>query len=202
MGNKTFNLLIFASVSAAIMVGFYAYSVHYVQGLVDDTASLRSDIEQDQAQYQHLQVLHDAIASTGDDKQKITHYFVPAGGAVDFITSFEKAAVSSSLKFTTVSIDTSSIPELDSQGKELLDVVFSTEGSWSNTLHFLSLLESLPYSVSIDRVEVSSSGEAPSLVGSGSDIQKGQPGKTVQPGPSDWKTSLSFRIVKIKDDAR
>lgn len=186
---------------ATLVVGVYAYGVYYVQGLVQKTSTLKEQMVDLTSKYQHLQVLHSAIVSAGGEKNKIGQYFIPAGGAVDFVTQFEQLAGSVGLTFNTLSIDAASTPDLEPQGKELLHISFETNGTWSKNMYFLSLVESLPYSTHIENITFDTTAGTPSLVGSDSGSAK-IVGDIPQVGSRQWRMVLSLQVVKIKDDAR
>jgi hypothetical protein len=198
MRNKTLNILICVVVLALALLGVLFYGIDYVKSLNEHIVDVKTEADQVKSKYDRLVAFHNSDQSDVDDKKRLLNYFVPANGAVDFITSFEQMAQGIGLKFNTVSLDSEQVAELSSQNKELLHVVFETNGSWNSTMQFLSLVESLPYAVQIVGAGLEGAAGSPSLVGS--ETPNGVVTNKVNLGY--WRLLLNIKIVKIKDDAR
>ncbi len=197
MKNKTFNIFISAFVIALSMLGTLVYGVSYVKRLNTQVVDIKNETDQVRSKYERMIAFHDSDQSDADEKKKLVSYFIPAAGAVDFLTSFEQTAQSIGLKFNTVSLDTEQTSDLSAQGKEILRVSFETNGSWNNTMHFLSLVESMPYAVTITGATLEGSVGTPSLVGSAP--ADGVITNKVNLGY--WRLLIHVNIVKIKEDA-
>jgi hypothetical protein len=198
MKHKIRTILIVVGTLAVATVGLYVYSVRYIKTLNEKIIDVKSDADQVKSNYDHLVLLHNTVENSSDNKKQLTNYFIPAGGAVDFISSFEQTAQAVGLKFNTVSLDTEPNVDLLSQNKELLHVVFETNGSWNQTMHFLEIVESLPYAVQISSASLDGAAGSPSLVGSDSSTGVVANQKSL----GYWRLLLNFKIVKIKDDAQ
>ena len=180
------------------MLGALIYGINYIKTLNEQVIDVKNEADQVRSRYERLVAFHDSNQSDTDDKKKLVTYFIPANGAVDFITSFEQTAQSIGLKFNTVSLDTEQTSDLTSQGKEILKVSFSTNGTWDDTMHFLSLVESMPYAVSITGATLEGAAGSPSLVGSAP--ASGEVINKVNLGY--WRLLINVKIVKTKDDAQ
>jgi hypothetical protein len=198
MKNKTFTILISTATVSLLLCGVLIYGVNYVKTLNEQIIDVKSEANQVKSKYDRLIAFHNSAQSDVDDKKKLLNYFIPANGAVDFITSFEQTAQSIGLKFNTVSLDSEQVTDLASQNKELLHIVFETNGSWNSTMQFLSLVESMPYAVQIVGANLEGAAGTPSLVGS--DSASGVLTNKVNLGY--WRLLLNIKVVKIKDDAR
>ena len=80
--------------------------------------------------------------------------FVNSNEVVDFIKSIELIS-----EFSGVSIDIKSVGVGDSElikntNVETLIVEFTTQGTWNGTFKFLSLVENIPYDITIDRMSI------------------------------------------------
>ncbi len=198
MKKKTLNILIVTGILALLAAGFDIYAIRYIKQLNEKVVDVKSDADQVKSKYQHILLLHDTVQSASDNKKKLTDYFIPPGGAVDFISSFEQMAQATGLKFNTVSLETEQNLELMAQNKEFLHVVFETNGTWDNTMHFVELVESLPYAVQISNLSLDGAGGSPSLVGSDSSTGAISNKKNL----GYWRLLLNIKIVKMKDDAQ
>ena len=198
MKNKTLNILILTSILALSALGALFYGIYYIKTLNAQIVDTKSEADQVRSKYERLIAFHDSAESDTDNKKKLVNYFVPSNGAVDFITAFEQTAQSIGLKFNTVSLDSEQATDLSSQNKELLHVTFETNGSWNNTMKFLSIVESLPYAVQITGANLEGAAGSPSLVGS--DAPDGSAVNKVNLGY--WRLLLNIKIVKTKDDAQ
>jgi Tfp pilus assembly protein PilO len=198
MKNKTFNILICTAVVALSLLSVLIYGIYYVKTLSEHIVDVKNEANQIKSKYDRLIALHDSAESNTDDKKKLLNYFIPANGAVDFITSFEQTAQAIGLKFNTVSLDSELAEGLDPHGKEFLRIAFETKGSWNSTMQFLSLVESMPYAIQITGATLEGSAGTPSLVGS--DSANGVLTNTVNLGY--WRLLLNIKVVKIKDDAQ
>lgn len=190
MNNKTTQIAILMIALTLASFGGYMYATRYIGSLTEKTSKLKSDIELAEIKNRNLQTLQRAAQNTGDEKEKITSYFVGKDGAVSFVSEIEGLAAASNLKYTTDTIETTNLPELEGQGKELLHVVFTSNGSWNNTVKFLSLLESLPYSMRIEKLDFDSA------------RLDAAAGTSTPASSRSWKMTINFSVVKIKDNAR
>lgn len=198
MKNKTFKIFIFVLVLALASLGSLIYAVSYIKTLNLQVEDVKNEADQIRSKYDRMVAFHDSNQSDTDNKKKLINYFIPPNGAVDFLTSFEQTAQSIGLKFNTVSLDTEQATDLSSQNKEILRVSFETNGSWNNTMHFLSLVESLPYAVQITGATLEGAAGTPSLVGSA-------PADGVVTNKTNlgyWRLLINVKILKVKDDAQ
>lgn len=195
MKTKTSQLLIIAAVIAAAFVGAYVYATEHIAGLTKETAALRENIVNQQITYQHAENLQKAIQSAADQKVKIAGYFLPAGGAIDFISTLEQTAGSFGLTYNTQSISEESTDELAPQNKELLHVTFSARGSWSKVMRLLKAIESLPYGLRVDKVDLDTSADSSVPVTDASSTVAVKTGRM-------WTATILFSVVKTKDNAK
>ncbi len=83
--------------------------------------------------------------------EKVRKFFVAKGDEVEFIESIEALAKNRGLLFE---IDTISQSPINDDKKEDIVVSIDIEGSWANVTNFIKELESLPFGVSITKVEL------------------------------------------------
>lgn len=183
MKTRTNYTLILFSILALIFVVGYFFSVSYIKGLgtkADKENGEVADLEVKHARATSLS----AIARSGKgDIERLDDFIVQPGGEIAVVKALEQLARNLSLISTTDSIDTQDIGTSTVKSKEFLHIVMSTNGRWENTRRFLSLLETLPYNVKENRIDLFSAGMSPS-------------------GSPSWQGHFDISIVKNKDTAQ
>lgn len=91
------------------------------------------------------------VNSYSTEIEKVRKFFVAKGDEVEFIESIEDLAKNRGLLFE---IDTISQSPISGDKKEDIVVSIDIEGSWANVTNFIKELESLPFGVSITKVEL------------------------------------------------
>ncbi len=199
MKSNTKTLSIFFVTLAVLSVASFVYGTRYIEGLISGATELKEDIEKLQVKAGHLKALHQAAQDTNDDKVKINSYIVQAGGSVPFITELENLASNIGLDYNTDRIETKSLPELDAQGKELLSISFTAKGTWTPVFKFIKLVESMPYSINIQKIDLFASVADKKVV-----VDVGTTSTTtVTRAPlkeNNWKVVILFDVVKNKEN--
>lgn len=200
MRSNTKTVTILFVTLAILSVVSFVYGVKYIEGLINKATESKEEIERLQAKIGHLRSLHQAAQDTNDDKAKINSYIIQSGGSVVFITELEQLASNIGLEYNTDRIESASEPELDIQGKELLTVSFTVNGAWSSVFKFIKLVEAMPYSITIEKVDlfaaVPDKKTINTIVGttSTSTVQR------VVTKENEWKAVILFDVVKNKEN--
>lgn len=192
MKNKTNSSLILAVCIALITIGGFFYGVSYVDGLSMKTAELKSEVEVNQIKISHIQSVNKSAEKTSEDAIKIGNHFIKSNGSIDFVSQVESVATDFSLKYNTNSIENIEHDMLTSQGKDLLKISMTLSGGWSNILKFISYIESLPYSVRIEKVDLAAEGAVSAVAENTIAVATKNP---------SWKLSITFSVVKIKENS-
>ncbi len=129
----TFILVILLN-GAAIAGWFYLLSV--VDGKFNAINEIRSKIIINDAKIKEGSSLKKSIAEVAEEKQKIGSIFLDKQSIIKLIQELESIA-----NKTGASIDIGSIN------------MFSLKGKFSQLFHYLVLLENIPYSISIDKMD-------------------------------------------------
>jgi hypothetical protein len=199
MKSNTKTISIFFITLAILSVASFVYGTRYIEGLISRATELKGDIEKLQVKVGHLKALHQAAQDTNDDKAKINSYIVQAGGSVPFITELENLASNIGLDYNTDRIETKSAPDIDLQGKELLSISFTASGPWSSVFKFIKLVESMPYSINIQKIDLFASVADKKVV-----IDVGTTSTTtatrVSVKENNWKAVILFDVVKNKEN--
>ncbi len=192
MQNKTTQKLILVLVLALLAICGYLYFTYYIDSLTQKTSELKNDIQVSQIKYTRLESLRKATENTSDQKSKIGELFVGQSDAVNFIGKIESLAKDSGLTYVTKSVETEAVPG-DDQTKELITINMNTAGLWSNTVKFLKLIESMPYSLKINSLRLNVVKGASVSVASTTESMASQ--NSIQ---NKWTTDIEFSVVKVK----
>lgn len=193
MKNKTNTTLILISITAIAVIGSFVYWISYIQGLSAKTAELKSEVETKQIKVNRIQNINKSAEKTSEDSVKIMNHFIKAGGSIDFVSAVESTAADFSLKYNTNTIENIENDVLSSQGKQILKVSMTLSGGWKNIVKFLTYIESLPYAIRVEKVDLTAEGVV--FTGDSTD-----PANTkIQTTEPSWRMSLIFSVVKIKE---
>lgn len=118
-------------------------------------------------------------ANSTDESTSLDTYFVDSKGALGFVKYVEDLAVSSGLISKVEVFVEQSDSELEKSGAEYLRTAVKTTGSLKNSRTFLSLIESLPYNVKIERVDLRRFGAITTK--------------------DEWTLTVDFSVVKKKE---
>ncbi|MBU3668781.1 MAG: hypothetical protein FGM57_02320 [Candidatus Taylorbacteria bacterium] len=205
--NKTTRTISIISIILAISaVSGYIYVTRYIEGLTQKTVETKDELEILNVRLGHLKALHQAAQDTNDSKAKIGSYLIKSGGSVPFITEFEQLASSIGLTYTTDRIESRGVPDLETHQKELLVVSFTVNGYWSSVFKFIKLVELMPYSLVIERIELTTQDVSKK---EGVVLTKDLGTTTASTTPevqrvvskeSIWKANILFTVVKNKDN--
>ncbi len=197
MKNKTNIYLILSCCAAILAIAGFVYGSYYISGLTAKTTALEGEIEGKEIKIQRIQNTNKSAERTTADRAKLSGYFVGMNDAVEFVSSLESAASGFGLSYSTNAIDNVESETLAAQGKQLLRVSMTLTGAWRNIIKYLLHVESLPYSINIEKVELASEG--------GSSV----PAPTAPAGTSTaavsraneskWRLGIVFSVIKIKE---
>lgn len=202
MKNKTNTYVILASLLTLLSIGGFVYMVNYIDGLTQKSALLFGEIEIKEAKLRNIQNINKSAEKTTEDRETIMNHFVKADSSIDFVSMLESTAANFALKHSINSIENTEMESLATQDKQLLRISMTLTGGWRNVLKFLTYVESLPYALYIEKVELSSEGGvadvASTVVSTQSASSTGE-NKTLVARQSNWKLNITFSVVKVKD---
>ena len=192
MRNKTNTYLILLIIVALSLVSAYAYLSVYISGLTDKTTEIKTDIESMRIKLAHIRKLNVSAEKTQDERKIVKSYFLNPDQVVDFVTNLESVAGNFGLQYTTNSIENVDFGTLPESKKELLKVSMSLLGNWSTVLRYLAYIETMPYAVHVDKLDINSNSTAVSA-------PTGTSSKVSNP---TWSMSVIFSIIKNKENER
>ncbi|MFM2383908.1 MAG: hypothetical protein RIQ72_480 [Candidatus Parcubacteria bacterium] len=159
MNKRYIITLITVFVLSAIAIGG-AYVFHTKTTKIESELSdLHSEVQTLSIQANRVISLRQVATATGDDLEKLQAFFVAKDGALDFVKYIEGLAVSSGLTFSIDTVDEYADPVLTPYDKTLLKLSVRATGTKTRIRAFLSLIESLPYNVKIQRLDLRKVGE-------------------------------------------
>lgn len=208
MKNKTNTYLILAIVLAGGSVTGLWYFSEYVNGLTEKTSLLKEQVETQELKIRRDQILSKSAQNTNIERQQLASYFIKQNASIDFISSVENTASNLGLSYNTNQIDNSTTENLSSQNKELLKISMTVSGKWSSVIKFLRYIETMPYSVKVEKVYLSTDIEATAQDSSSTVSPSNTADKNAKVAAtptqkgSSWKLQVSFSVIKIKDDAQ
>ncbi len=170
------HLIIFIIGLVALILSIVGAQLFYAKTikLEGELTTLHQSVRDLEAQEKRILSVRETAEASGSDVAVIDAYFVNDKGALDFVKYVENLAVSSGLVAKIDVIDAQANDVLAASGKEYLKIAMRTTGSLANIRIFLNLIESLPYNVKMNRVDVRKTGE----------------------GVRDWSMTVDFSVVK------
>lgn len=148
MNNKPIKrlLTIFFTVNMALL-GAYAYLLYAVQTKNKESSALYTLSHDQILDKGKIQELERALKETEKERGKFYEYFMNATNAVAFIEQIEKLGKSAS-----VSLSVSSVSDgIKEDGT--IQLGFSATGSFVNLYRLMALVESLPYKITLKKVD-------------------------------------------------
>ncbi len=153
MKNTKVTFLI-VTILMILSVAGYFYGLSYVSSLADKTILKKQDIEVAQVKLKHLSNLDKTSKENADKKSKLKDVVLGADKTIEFVSSIEKVAEDMNLDYKTNSIDLKQSDQLSQQNKELLQVVFSVNGTWRNVVNFIKYIETMPRIIKFEGVKL------------------------------------------------
>lgn len=146
---KTNTLIGFSLIASVGLALLYAGGVYSINALAQEAVDLEAEIQKISVEGNDIRkqttILNEIAPIQGDLKQ----YFINRDNVVPFNKYLRSLG-------STAGVGLSYIPN---QGSDELSIVFNFQGGFDNCMHFISLVESLPYNVVVENVFVEKTGE-------------------------------------------
>jgi len=143
-------LLILLNLAAAGAYGFFLRSLSAVRRNVEISAA---DVSRSVSKVLELESLESFLEATAEERQAVESSLIGRDGVVEFVKTLERLGRESGLEIRTNSLSVSEAPR-EADLVELLTVNLEGKGGWRDTIDFLSVIEQLPFSVSIGEVSL------------------------------------------------
>ena len=155
--SKTVKFSVVSGLLSAVLIAVYYILTNQIKEKNREAATILNEIDSVLLVDQQLRDAQNFIRDTEDDRAKLNSYFVSNEGIVDFLEVIEGLE-----QYAEVEVSIKTIGENDTgefESVEQLELNLTAEGSWGAVYHFFALLESLPHSIDMSRVQFNSIGE-------------------------------------------
>ena len=156
--------------------GAYWYVFSKIRTVNVESAAVTAELDLEVKRDSFLRSVKKMLQDLSAEKSEISSYFVQQNGVVDFIKEVEALGKLSSTVVNVNSVTVQKQDDVNATEEELL-VSFRAAGSWKSTYKLLSLIETMPYALTLDRVHLEQTEE-------------------VEDGP--WLLNVTMRVAKIK----
>lgn len=194
MKNLSFTKKIFLSLVAinVVVFGTYAFLFWKIVDRSQTTMALTAEEVSDRQKNDALQAIKMSLNENKDFISQIDSFFIAPDGVVSFITFLEKLGRDSGVTISVGSVAVSPDSKDPKDFKEYLRLKLEVDGTWQNTIYFLSRLENLPYRVQFDSAALS-------LQGVSDEINFEEEGALRKRVPEEsWKGIFDIRLLKLK----
>jgi Tfp pilus assembly protein PilN len=140
----------------SISVYLFIYNNAILQ--TEHTNTAIAEVATAQANQSQLKTLVATLETTKADRDRIAKSLIPIGQTVQFIEAVENVGKVIPAKVSIVSINSDDLSLQTAGAIGTLQAHIEVEGSWSNALRAMHLIESLPYSISTDSARANTRG--------------------------------------------
>ena len=136
----------------SVLFGIYSALFIVIKNKNNQVSALQNQVDIEVRKDQRLNSTKQLIEDLGEELEQIDAYFVPVDGVVDFLENLEALG---SVASVSVDVNSVSVNENtnDNLPYELLKIDFVARGSWKNVVQLISLLETLPLGIVIERMQ-------------------------------------------------
>lgn len=176
--SRTSRILLIVVLIDCVAVGSYIFLFRAVAASNERIAGIKSEVVLKEKERDNIEALRRVFNDTADLREMVSSFFVKRDGVVEFIGYLESLARSRNLLVLTKSVAIAGGGE--NAVHEMLRLTVEVEGSWPETVRFLSLVETMPFGVALEEISLSQSEE-----------RKGR-------RAARWFGRVSFSVLKIK----
>ncbi len=186
-------LALLPSLSVILVVG-YIFVFGQIMDKNKNVSSMLNDAEVQNSVNNGQQSLQDILANTKDDRDKIGAIVLSDDKVVNFIEAVEALGDVTHTHVTTSSVN---VNEGGAANTGLLTMQVTVGGAWQNIMQFTSLIENMPYKISINAMDVKvGNANADTSVDTTTTKDK-KPAVVVRSAPQ-WQANLTINVVKNK----
>lgn len=131
--------------------GFFSYQVF---SQTNDTGALIDGAKKDLKRDADLRATKNSLSANEDKIMELDSFFVASDKAVDFIETIEAIGRQTGVTLTIGSVSTEANLRNPNDFKEIIKMRLQAGGSWQGVYHFLTVLENLPYGLSVDTASI------------------------------------------------
>ncbi len=136
-----------------VAIAAYGFSIKLIRDKVIEVSKYQIKADEKTTLDTNNRSLEDLIKNNKVEIDQLQSRIVKKDGTVSFIDTVESYAKSSGISVLVENVEERKLtPEIE--GYQALHLNVKTQGSWEGTYRFLSLLESLPYKLTIESAEI------------------------------------------------
>lgn len=185
--SKTKKIIIVLIIMNLVIFSSYFYLFANIKR-INETVSARSiQSESEIKKDERLRSIKNLMDDTKKEREQIANLFVQPANPVDFIEMVESLGKIANVRLEVQSVGIDALKNKIDSSTESFRLSLKTEGLWANTFHLLSLLESMPFKVSFDNVNLEKISETSNLVGN------------KEKSSIYWIGAFDFSVLKIKN---
>lgn len=158
INHRTMPIYLIASIIVLCTV-FVAYGFMYitVNKSVDKAAQDYSALLERQRIFVQNKTITDLVRTTATDRSRLAGTVVPSGEAVKLIEAIEAVGPQSGSAVSLPSIDVPKSNDNNNANTYNVSLHVSAQGSWNSIIKAIQLIETLPYAVKINRMNLDTS---------------------------------------------
>lgn len=126
------------------VIALYVYGFLFIQKKIQTTTSMLTQIASATQKNQEVSTIQSTIATTQEDREKLSSYFVTDDSIVTFLSGIEALGTASGTQVVLANVTTE--PK-----SATVTVELTSTGNFSDVMRFLMLFENLPYRMTVDR---------------------------------------------------
>jgi hypothetical protein len=179
---KTKRILIASIVSCFLTIGVYGTFFYYISSLNDEVTDLKNTVSEKKSIEEEKNLADKTLQETATNRNKIDTFFIGNNQEeeANFVSFLEDTATNiAKVEHTIVGLRHEPIANVKNSKYEYLTIQGEAKGSFSETYHFLTLLENVPKASILQQVEL--------------EKISGDPKKQ-----NEWRLSYVLRVLKIK----
>ena len=186
--HRHYILILFAILATALAVGVYVILYKTILTQAAQSFQISYELSQENEKKQHEQDLASIFAKSADDRERNDHSLISQAKIVSFIEMVESIEKQANVKLELSNLHNDDVIT-DKNPITYLYAHVDAEGTWTNVMRTLLLLENLPYASIVDDVKILRITELSSTSVSSS--------KKAPPAPT-WGLSVNLRVLTSK----
>jgi hypothetical protein len=129
----------------------YGFTLKHIKVLRQELVTIRQELVAEDKIAENKQVFISLLQNTKQSREELSGYFVPLDDPTPFLELVESVARDAGVVMSVEKLDmvTEDVSGAEKGKEKSVKVVLAVEGSWQEVYHFISLLEVLPYIVTI-----------------------------------------------------
>lgn len=154
---KTQGILLIAAGACCAALGAYVLLHRAIMRTHADLIQTHADYNRITLEKEHRTSIRALIAETADIRNELTGYLMPADDPIAFLADVEAAGAKAGVALVVESINGEAPGNKPDAGpvRPIIRIVLFAEGGWNNLYHFATLLETMPYAITLEGFSVS-----------------------------------------------